>query len=733
MDNNIIKVDYTDEMEQSYIDYAMSVIIQRALPDIRDGLKPVHRRILYAMDDLNLSPDKAFKKSARIVGDVLGKYHPHGDASVYETMVRLAQDFNTNHILVHGQGNFGSIDGDSAAAMRYTEAKLTSLSTSLLEGLNKNIVDFTDNFDNSLKEPVVLPAKYFNLLVNGSTGIAVGMSTNIPPHNLNEVNNATKAYLKNEDISTKGLMKYIKGPDFPTGGEIINKDELADIYDTGNGRVRVRAKFELEDLKGGRKNLVITEIPYTFAGNKTRLLENIIDLVNERKLDELSDVRDESSKDGIRIVLEVKKGIDIEKLKIKLFQTTRLEDTVTVNLLSIVEQKPMVLSLKDMFKEYTDFLIDSYKREFNFDLNKLEKDREIKEGLIKAYDVIDLIIEIIRGSKKREDVMDCFINGNTDNINFKSKESKKEASKLKFSEPQAEAIMKMQLQKLVGLELDKLNEELEETLRSIKYFRELLNNDEVLKGHIIEELDKIKEKHGRNRKTKILQVDKSEEYVEEEIIEDVYALIDRFNYVKIIDEQSFARTNKDTLDTFNYIIEMKSNDNLCIFGDNGIFYQMPLKDLPISKMKDRGTPLPNGIEILYANNKKFLMDKELFFTTKKGLVKIVNFSEFDTIRREIFSTKINAGDKILNISLIDENKVEVVMLTKAKRKIRFNISEVSKLKRNSLGVIGINLNQGDEVIEIILDKKTEEDKRRRGAKGSIVDYKTLTFLDDKDK
>lgn len=733
MDNNIIKVDYTDEMEQSYIDYAMSVIIQRALPDIRDGLKPVHRRILYAMDDLNLSPDKAFKKSARIVGDVLGKYHPHGDASVYGTMVRLAQDFNTNHILVHGQGNFGSIDGDSAAAMRYTEAKLTSLSTSLLEGLNKNIVDFTDNFDNSLKEPVVLPAKYFNLLVNGSTGIAVGMSTNIPPHNLNEVNNATKAYLKNEDISTKGLMKYIKGPDFPTGGEIINKDELADIYDTGNGRVRVRAKFELEDLKGGRKNLVITEIPYTFAGNKTRLLENIIDLVNERKLDELSDVRDESSKDGIRIVLEVKKGIDIEKLKIKLFQTTRLEDTVTVNLLSIVEQKPMVLSLKDMFKEYTDFLIDSYKREFNFDLNKLEKDREIKEGLIKAYDVIDLIIEIIRGSKKREDVMDCFINGNTDNINFKSKESKKEASKLKFSEPQAEAIMKMQLQKLVGLELDKLNEELEETLRSIKYFRELLNNDEVLKGHIIEELDKIKEKHGRNRKTKILQVDKSEEYVEEEIIEDVYALIDRFNYVKIIDEQSFARTNKDTLDTFNYIIEMKSNDNLCIFGDNGIFYQMPLKDLPISKMKDRGTPLPNGIEILYANNKKFLMDKELFFTTKKGLVKIVNFSEFDTIRREIFSTKINAGDKILNISLIDENKVEVVMLTKAKRKIRFNISEVSKLKRNSLGVIGINLNQGDEVIEIILDKKTEEDKRRRGAKGSIVDYKTLTFLDDKDK
>lgn len=720
MNKNIIKVDYTDEMEQSYIDYAMSVIVQRALPDIRDGLKPVHRRILYAMDDLHLSPDKSFKKSARIVGDVLGKYHPHGDSSVYEAMVRMAQDFNTNHILVHGQGNFGSIDGDGAAAMRYTEAKLTKLSTSLLEGLNKDIIDFNDNFDNSLKEPSVLPARYFNLLVNGSTGIAVGMSTNIPPHNLNEVNNATKAFLKNEDITTKGLMKYIKGPDFPTGGEIINKDDLLKIYETGSGRVRVRAKFDIESLKGGRKNLIISEIPYTFAGNKTRLLENIIDLVNDRKLDELSDVRDESSKDGIRIVLEVKRGVDLEKLKLKLFQTTRLEDTVTVNLLSIVDQKPMVLPLKDMFKHYVDFLLDGYRREFTFDLNRLNNDREIKEGLIKAYSIIDLIIEVIRGSKSREDVLDCFINGDTKNINFKHKESELAAKDLNFTRAQAEAIMKMQLQKLVGLELDKLNLELEETLKSIEYFEGLLNNESLLKDYAIEELDQIKKDHGRNRKTKIRQIDNEDEYVEEEIIEDVYALIDRFNYVKVIDTQSFARTNQETLDSFKYIIETKSNDNICFFGDDGIFYQLKLEDLPISKMKDRGTPMPNDIEILFASGKKFLMDKELLFTTQKGLVKIVDFKEFDTIRREILATKLNDGDKLISVDLITPNKSELVLTTKKKRRIRFYLDEISKLKRNAAGVIGINLNQDDYVIDVYLDEETDKDKRRRGAKGSLI-------------
>lgn len=733
MDKNIIKVDYTDEMEQSYIDYAMSVIVQRALPDIRDGLKPVHRRILYAMNELNLNPNSAFKKSARIVGDVLGKYHPHGDSSVYDAMVRLAQDFNTNHILVKGQGNFGSIDGDSAAAMRYTEAKLTDLSVNMLEGLNKNIVEFHDNFDNSLKEPEILPAKFFNLLINGSTGIAVGMSTNIPPHNLNEVNNATKAFLNDRDISTKGLMKYIKGPDFPTGGEIINKDELYEIYNTGTGRIKVRAVFEVEELKGGRKNLVITEIPYSFSGNKTRLLESIIELVNNRRLDELTDVRDESSKDGIRIVLEVKKGIDIEKFKLKLFQNTKLEDTVAVNLLSIVDKTPMVLSLREMFQIYTDFLIDLYKKEFNFELNKLNKDKEIKEGLVRAYDIIDLIIEIIRGSKSKEDVLNCLVSGNTDNIVFKSTKSKKEASKLDFSKIQAESIMKMQLQQLVGLELDKLNIELESTLKSIAYYKELLNNDEKLNQFIISELDNLKKKQGRNRKTKINQIAEEDIYVEEEIIEDLYALIDRFNYVKIIDEQSYTRTNEETLESFEHIISIKSNDNLCIFSDDSKFYQFKIEEFPISKMKDRGTPLPNGIEILLVNSKEYLMESELFFSTKLGMVKRVDFSEFDTNRREIIASKLKKDDSLLNVEIITEDKTEVVMLTKNKRQIRFNIDEVSNLTKNTIGVIGINLNQGDYVLESALDITTDEDKRRRGAKGSIVNYKTLSFLDDKNE
>lgn len=719
MSENIIKVDYKEEMEQSYIDYAMSVIIQRAIPDLRDGLKPVHRRILYAMNQLNLAPDKPYKKSARIVGDVLGKYHPHGDSSVYEAMVRLAQDFNTNYPLVDGQGNFGSIDGDPAAAMRYTEAKLMPLSTELLEGLDKNIVDYIANFDNTSEEPEVLPAKFFNLLVNGSTGIAVGMSTNIPPHNLREVNNGCKAYLRNENITTKALMKYIKGPDFPTGGTIVNKEELYKIYETGNGRVRVRGNIEVEDLKGGRKNLIISEIPYSFAGNKTRLIENFIDLVNDRKLDEISDVRDESSKDGIRIVLEVKKGINTEHLINKLYQTTKLEDTVSVNMLSIVNNRPAVLSLRDMIGEYTKFLIESYKREFSFDLNNLEKDREVKEGLIKAYDLIDLIIEIIRGSKDRQSVFQCLTIGKVESINFKTTKSKSEAGRLNFSERQAKAIMKMQLQQLVGLELDKLCQELELINYKVRELEKLLNDDQVLKDYIIQELDRIKDEYGSNRKTKIKQVNE-EEYEEEIIIEDLYALIDRFNYIKVVDEQSYSRANEETLNSYKHIIKLKSNDNLCYFASDENFYQIKIEDLPVSKMKDRGTPLDEGLEILYINSKEKLMNKELLFATKLGYVKRVDFQEFDSIRRELFATKVKKGDQLIFVSLIEDEHAELVMLTKDKRKIRFNLDEVSKQKRNAMGVIGINLNQDDYVKKVKLDISTDKDKRRRGAKGIIL-------------
>ena len=721
MDKNIIKVNYTDEMEQSYIDYAMSVIVQRAIPDLRDGLKPVHRRILYAMNDLNLKPSGPYKKSARIVGDVLGKYHPHGDSSVYEAMVRLSQDFNTNHPLVKGQGNFGSIDGDPAAAMRYTEAKLENLSMTLLRGLDKDIVDFKQNFDNTLKEPEVLPSKFFNLLVNGSTGIAVGMSTNIPPHNLKEVNNGCKAYLNNPSISNKALLKYIKGPDFPTGGEIINKEEIPKIYETGSGRIRIRAKLELEDLKGGRKNIVITEIPYTFAGNKTRLIENIIELVNDRKLDELSDVRDESSKDGTRIVLEVKKGVNVEKLKLKLFNTTRLEDTVTVNFLSIFENKPVVLSLKEMIGHYSDFLLESYRREFSYDLRNLEKDQEIKLGLIRAYDLIDLIIEIIRGSKTKKDVFNCLVKGDTDPIKFKSKASRKTASSLNFSKIQAEAIMKMQLQQLVGLELDLLREELGKIEEKIAELKKLLGDRDSLVDYAIEELETIKKDFSRPRRTKISQIDEEEDYKEEIIVEDVYALIDRFNYIKVVDEQSYVRSNEETLESYSHIVKLKNTDNICYFADDGNFYQIKIEDLPVSKMKDRGLPLDNSLTILHLDSKENLAGRELLFTTKLGLVKRVDFEEFDTIRRQILATKLNDDDKLLDVSPIDEELKEIVLTTHNRRFIRFNIHEISKQKRNAMGVIGINLNQEDYLVKVELTGETELDKRNRGAKGALLD------------
>ncbi len=719
MQDNIIKVDYKDEMEQSYIDYAMSVIVQRAIPDLRDGLKPVHRRILYAMRDLNLVPEKPYKKSARIIGDVLGKYHPHGDSSVYEAMVRLAQDFNTNYPLVEGQGNFGSIDGDSAAAMRYTEARLQPLSMKLLTGLDKNIIDYKDNFDNSNKEPEVLPAKFFNLLVNGSTGIAVGMSTNIPPHNLNEVNKACQAYLKDENITTSGLLKYIKGPDFPTGGEIINKKDLKTIYEKGSGRIRLRAKFKTEDLKSGRRNLIIEDIPYTFSGNKTRLLEDLISLFNDRKLDEVSDIRDESSSQGTRIVLEVKRGVSIENLKSKLFQISRLEDTVTVNMLSIVDNRPMVLSLKEMIGKYMEFLKGLYIKEYEFDLKKLIHDREIKEGLVKAYDIIDLIIEIIRGSKNKQDVMACLVSGNVENISFKNKSSKNSAKKLKFSEKQAESILKMQLQRLVGLELEKIKSELNEINNAIKTIEQILSEESILKSIISEDLEQISKDFKRSRRTKIKQIDEDDVYVQKEVVEDVYALIDRFNYIKIIDSMSYSRTSEDTLKTYKHIIKLRSNENLWIFAQDTNFYQIKLEDLPISKVSDRGTPLDNSLIPLLVASEKQLKGKELVFATKHGYIKKVDSDEFKTIRRQIIATKVRDDDELIFVDYIDDEE-EVVMTTKNKRKIRFLLDEVSNQKRLTLGVKGINLNQNDYVVKVLLENESNKKKRNRGSKGEII-------------
>ena len=478
MDGQIIRAEYSDIMQKSYIDYAMSVIIARALPDVRDGLKPVQRRTLYDMYELGIRYDRPYRKSARIVGDTMGKYHPHGDSSIYEALVVMAQEFKKGMPLVDGHGNFGSIEGDGAAAMRYTEARLQKVTQeTFLADLDKDVVDFGPNFDETEKEPLVLPVRIPNLLVNGSDGIAVGMATSIPPHNLSEVIDATKALIKNNQLTTEALMKYIKGPDFPTGGIIVNQADLQKIYESGQGKIRLRGKVEVEQVKGGKERLVITEIPYTMMGaNIGKFLNDIASLVETKKTTDIVDISNQSSKAGIRIVLELKKGADTERLKNLLYKKTRLEDTFGVNMLAVADGRPETLSLRQILEYHIDFQFEVNTRKYQSMLDKEEKKREVQEGLIRACDVIDLIIEILRGSKNREQVKACLVDGVTDGIRFKTAKSKKEAAKLKFTEMQANAILDMRLYKLIGLGIEALMKEHEATLANIDRYQDILNN-----------------------------------------------------------------------------------------------------------------------------------------------------------------------------------------------------------------------------------------------------------------
>ena len=484
MAENIIKTEYSELMQKSYIDYSMSVITARALPDVRDGLKPVQRRVLYAMDQLGLNYDKPHRKSARIVGDAMGKYHPHGDSSIYETLVVLSQDFKKGMALVDGHGNFGSIEGDGAAAMRYTEAKLKKFTQDVyLSDLDKNVVDFVPNFDETEKEPAVLPVRVPNLLVNGADGIAVGMTTNIPTHNLSEVVDAVCAYMDNEDITTDELMEYMPGPDFPTGGLVINKSELPGIYETGTGKIKLRGKvvFEAASKKGEKDRLVITEIPYTMIGaNIGKFISDIVELVETKKTTDIVDVSNESSKEGIRIVLELKKNADVENLKNLLYKKTKLEDTFGVNMLAIVDGRPETLGLRQIIKHHIDFQYEINTRKYTTLLNKELANKEIKEGLIRACDIIDLIIEILRGSSNLKMAKDCLINGNVEGIKFKSEASKKQASKLDFTEKQASAILEMRLYKLIGLEILALQKEYDECLAKIEKYEKILGSKKAI-------------------------------------------------------------------------------------------------------------------------------------------------------------------------------------------------------------------------------------------------------------
>ena len=715
-EENIIRTDYSEVMQKSYIDYAMSVIISRALPDVRDGLKPVQRRTLYDMYELGIRYDHPYRKCARIVGDTMGKYHPHGDSSIYEALVVMAQDFKKGRTLVDGHGNFGSIEGDGPAAMRYTEARLEKLTQEVfLQDLDKNVVDFLPNFDETEKEPEVLPVRIPNLLINGADGIAVGMATSIPTHNLGEVIDAVKAYIKNSDISVKGLMRYLKGPDFPTGGIVINKDELLSIYETGTGKIRIRGKVEVEKLKGGKKQLVITEIPYTMLGaNIGKFLNDVAALVETRKTTDITDISNQSSKEGIRIVLELKKDADVENLKNMLYKKTRLEDTFGVNMLAVCDGKPETLSLKKIIEYHVDFLFDITTRKYQTLLDKETEKREIQEGLIKACDVIDLIIEILRGSKSRDQVKKCLVEGITEGIRFKSKASEKAASKLRFSEKQANAILEMRLYKLIGLEIEALQAEYNETLQNIKTYEDILNNYESMSAVIIKDLDGIKREYGIPRRT---QIENAEEAVFEEKKQEeaeVCFLMDRFGYMKLVEPSVYER-NKETADAENrYIFRCMNTDRICIFTENGKMHTVKAQDLKTVRFRDKGVPADNVSNydsakehIIYVAPLSALENDKLLFAAASGLIKLTPGQELVTSNKTVSSTKLGEDDRLIFVGAAGGME-QVVLETTDGAFLRFPLSEISEMKKNAAGMKGIKLKEGESLAHAyLLEGRTE--------------------------
>ena len=713
---NVIPTDYAEVMQKSYIDYAMSVIISRALPDVRDGLKPVQRRTLYDMYELGIRYDRPYRKCARIVGDTMGKYHPHGDSSIYEALVVMAQDFKKGRTLVDGHGNFGSIEGDGAAAMRYTEARLEKLTQDVfLEDLDKNVVDFMPNFDETEKEPVVLPVRIPNLLVNGADGIAVGMATSIPPHNLGEVVDAVKAYMKNNDISVKGLMRYLKGPDFPTGGLVVNKDDLLKIYETGTGKLRVRGKVETVKLKGGRQQLVITEIPYTMIGaNIGKFLNDIASLVENKKTTDIVDISNQSSKEGIRIVLDLKRDADVENLTNMLYKKTKLEDTFGVNMLAVADGRPETLSLKQVIEHHVDFIFDITTRKYTTLLNKEQEKKEIQEGLIKACDVIDLIIEILRGSKSREQVKKCLVDGVTEGIRFKSKFSEKAAQKLRFSEKQAAAILDMRLYKLIGLEIEALQADYAETMKNIARYEDILNNYDSMAEVIMKDLDQIKKEYGTRRRTVI---ENAEEVVyEEKKMEEmeVTFLMDRFGYMRIIDKSAYER-NKEAANAENkYVFNCMNTDKICIFTDNGKMHSIKVADIPLVRFRDKGTPADNlsnydsaRERMLYVAPLAAVKESTLLFVTASSMCKLVAGEEFDVAKRTIASTKLTEEDELIFVGASDEME-QIVLQSEGGYFLRFQKQDVSTVKKTSIGVRGMKLAEGDRIAHAYLLESRQE-------------------------
>ena len=735
MSENIVKTEYSELMQKSYIDYSMSVITARALPDVRDGLKPVQRRVLYAMDQLGLNYDKPHRKSARIVGDAMGKYHPHGDSSIYETLVVMSQDFKKGMALVDGHGNFGSIEGDGAAAMRYTEAKLKKFTQDVyLADLDKNVVDFVPNFDETEKEPEVLPVRIPNLLVNGADGIAVGMTTNIPTHNLGEVIDAVCAYMDNEQITTEELMRYCPGPDFPTGGLVVNKSELASIYETGTGKIKLRGKVEFEPAgkRGERDKLVITEIPYTMIGaNIGKFIADVVELIESKKASEVVDISNESSKEGIRIVLELKKNADAENLKNLLYKKTKLEDTFGVNMLAIVDGRPETLGIKKIIEHHINFQYEIATRKYTTLLNKELANKEIKEGLIRACDIIDLIIEILRGSSSLKMAKECLISGQTEGIKFKSESSRKQAEGLNFTERQASAILEMRLYKLIGLEILALQKEYDECLKKIAEYEKLLGSKKEMAKVIKADLQKIKKEYSVPRRT-VIEDGKAAVFVEKEVPEqEVMFIMDRFGYAKTIDMAAYER-NKEAVHSENkYVFSCMNTDKICIFTDNGLFHQIKVRDIPFStKFRDKGTPIDNlgnydsrGERIIYLSAAERIRSQRLLFVTKLGMLKLVDASEFDVMKKTVASTKLTDNDELIGIyttdarievfskfnydgTIAEEETVvsdqNVILQTANGVFLKFPLTDVPQKKKNAVGVRGIKLGTNDYVEEVYL-------------------------------
>ncbi|WP_294064992.1 DNA gyrase subunit A [uncultured Fusobacterium sp.] len=701
--SNVTKRYIEEEMKQSYLDYSMSVIVSRALPDVRDGMKPVHRRILFAMNELGMTYDKAYKKSARIVGEVLGKYHPHGDSSVYGAIVRMAQDFNYRYPLVDGHGNFGSIDGDSAAAMRYTEARMAKISGELMEDIDKNTIDFMKNFDDSLDEPTVLPAKLPNLLLNGATGIAVGMATNIPPHNLGELVDGILAQIENPDITCLELMDYIKGPDFPTGGIIDGHKGIRDAYLTGRGKIRVRGKVEVEELKSGKANIIIKEIPYQL--NKAVLIEKIADLVKEKKINGISDLRDESDRDGIRVVIEVKKGEEPELILNKLYKFTELQNTFGIIMLALVNNAPKVLNLKEIIAEYLKHRFIVITRRTQFDLEKAEKRGHILQGYRIALENIDRIIEIIRGSADGNTAREVLI------------------EKYGFSDVQSRAILDMKLQRLTGLEREKIDAEYIEIEKYILELKDILSHDSKIYDIIKKELIYLKEKYGDERKTVI--ENERMEILPEDLIKDESVILTLTNkgYVKRMEVSKYKAqkrggkgvASQNTIeDDFVVSIDSATNlDTLMIFTNQGRVFNLKVYEIPESSKQSRGKLISNIIRIredekirAVIKTRDFSSENEVVFVTKEGLIKKTNLNEFKNINNSgLKAIKLKPEDDIIYVGLIEEiDKEELLLATKLGQSIRFGSDNVRATGRDTMGVKAITLKEGDSVVSAMLIK-----------------------------